>query len=83
MKEPYIALLCPYNIELQPGKEYLYCSCGLSSTQPLCDGSHEGTPFTPIKFIAKNQKLSSICGCRRNDPSAGPYCDGSHTDIDW
>ena len=83
MKKPYIAQFCPYNIELVPGKEYLYCACGLSKNQPFCDDSHEGTPFSPIPFVGKKQKLSSICGCRRNDKEAGPYCDGSHTDIDW
>lgn len=33
--------------------------------------------------MAKNQKFSSLCGCKRNDEYAGPYCDGSHNDIDW
>lgn len=83
MKKPYIAQRCPHNLQLEPGKEYLYCACGLSKTTPFCDGSHQGTPFKPIPFKAKAQKYSSICGCRRNDPEAGPYCDGNHNDIDW
>lgn len=45
MKRPYISQRCPYNVQLIPGKEYLYCVCGLTKTQPFCDGSHEGTPF--------------------------------------
>lgn len=83
MKNSYIAKRCPFNMELVPNKEYRYCACGLSSSQPFCDESHIGTPFEPIIFVAKNQKYSSICGCKRNDKAAGPYCDGSHTDLDW
>lgn len=52
-------------MKLVPGQAYLYCACGLSKDQPFCDNSHEGTPFQPIPFIAKNQVLSSICLCRR------------------
>ena len=55
----------------------------LSKNQPFCDGSHEGTKFTPIKFTAKNQKMSLICGCKRNNPQSGPYCDGNHSHVEW
>jgi CDGSH-type Zn-finger protein len=68
-------------MKLIPGKEYTYCACGLSNSQPFCDGSHEGTKFKPITFIAKNQTNSSICLCKHNDPEAGPYCDGNHADL--
>ena len=66
MKKPYIAQKCPHSCYLEPGKEYKYCTCGLSDKQPFCDDSHIGTPFEPITFIAKSQKFSSICGCKRN-----------------
>jgi CDGSH-type Zn-finger protein len=52
-------------MKLVAGQQYLYCGCGLSSDQPFCDGSHEGTPFSPILFTAKNHVISSICLCRR------------------
>ena len=68
MQKPYIAQKCPFNMQLQPGKQYLYCTCGLSNTQPFCDNSHEGTKFKPITFVGKPQKYTSICGCKRNDP---------------
>lgn len=69
-------------MKLVPGKEYEYCTCGLTEEQPFCDHkSCEGTKFKPLKFTAKNQTNSSICLCRNNDPEAGPYCDGNHTDL--
>ena len=27
-------------IEVEQGKSYFWCSCGKSSKQPFCDGSH-------------------------------------------
>jgi len=49
MYEPKIADLEPMQIDLE-AKEYYWCSCGLSSSQPFCDGSHAGTKFTPKAF---------------------------------
>ncbi|KAI9142703.1 iron-binding zinc finger CDGSH type-domain-containing protein [Paraphysoderma sedebokerense] len=39
----------PYKVDLEPGKDYWWCSCGRSRNQPFCDGSHKGTAFTPKK----------------------------------
>lgn len=48
----------PYNKrDLIAGKRYLWCSCGRSAKQPFCDGSHVGTHFTPVPFIAKDQVI--------------------------
>ncbi|KAK3892641.1 hypothetical protein Pcinc_003530 [Petrolisthes cinctipes] len=30
----------PFRLTLQPGKQYLWCACGHSKTQPFCDGTH-------------------------------------------
>eukprot|EP00742_Colponemidia_sp_Colp-10_P010539 GILJ01011580.1.p1 GENE.GILJ01011580.1~~GILJ01011580.1.p1 ORF type:complete len:124 (+),score=5.71 GILJ01011580.1:47-373(+) len=79
-----IATACPYRRHLEPGKTYLYCTCGLSAKQPFCDGSHTGTAFKPLKFsVEKNQSWHLLCGCKRNKPEAGPFCDGSHSNMDW
>ena len=43
-------------IEVEEGKSYFWCSCGKSSKQPLCDGSHKGTEFKPIAFKADVKK---------------------------
>ena len=68
-------------MKLEAGKQYLYCSCGLTNTQPFCDNSHLGTPFEPIPFKAKNQVNSLICLCRRAGPGSLPYCDGNHSHV--
>ncbi|HFD32343.1 MAG TPA: CDGSH iron-sulfur domain-containing protein [Gammaproteobacteria bacterium] len=65
----------PYTVELSPG-DYFWCSCGKSKSQPLCDGSHQGTDFEPVKFTLTETKNISLCGCKKTRNP--PYCDGSH-----
>ena len=52
MPEPTIAQKGPYPVEVEAGKSYSWCACGLSANQPFCDGSHRGSGFTPVKFEA-------------------------------
>ena len=49
MSEPVIAQKAPIPVEVEAGKDYWWCSCGYSSTQPFCDGSHKGKGFSPVK----------------------------------
>jgi len=44
---PVIAQRRPIAIEVEAGKTYFWCQCGLGSKQPFCDGSHKSTAFTP------------------------------------
>ena len=37
-------------IEVKEGKSYFWCSCGKSSKQPFCDGSHKGSEFNPVEY---------------------------------
>ena len=46
----------PIGLDVLEGKTYYWCSCGKSSKQPLCDGSHKGTDFRPISFKADQSK---------------------------
>ena len=39
--------LKPYSVDVEKGKKYAWCSCGLSLKQPYCDGSHSSTEFKP------------------------------------
>ncbi|MGB0140405.1 MAG: CDGSH iron-sulfur domain-containing protein [bacterium] len=67
-------------MELEQGKKYAWCSCGLSSKQPFCDGSHKQTTFSPKVFTATESKTFYLCGCKRTGES--PFCDGTHNSLD-
>jgi CDGSH-type Zn-finger protein len=77
MSEPTIAQKGPYPVQVEAGKSYFWCSCGLSANQPFCDGSHKTTDMTPVKFEATESKTVYLCGCKH---TANPVlCDGSHS----
>ncbi len=76
MEEPVIADNSPVKTSLEEGKEYHYCTCGRSKNQPFCDGSHKGTTFEPLAFIAKSTTQKWLCACKHT--KTPPYCDGSH-----
>ena len=63
-------------VEVEKNKSYFWCSCGLSSKQPFCDGSHKNTEFSPVKFIADETKKMFFCTCKQTNNE--PFCDGSH-----
>jgi CDGSH-type Zn-finger protein len=73
---PKIAQKAPYAVDLEAGKAYFWCSCGQSQNQPFCDGSHKGSPFTPVKVTVEENKTAYLCGCKHSAKS--PFCDGSH-----
>lgn len=77
---PRISGYKPQYLELERGKSYLWCSCGLSKSQPFCDQSHRGTGFKPIRYIAKEQGEEVLfCNCKYTND--GPFCDGSHNNL--
>ncbi|ARN74620.1 CDGSH iron-sulfur domain-containing protein [Oceanicoccus sagamiensis] len=76
MSKPTRAADSPFMVNLEEGKTYYWCSCGLSKTQPLCDGSHKDSSFTPVKYDALKNKKQIMCGCKQTKKP--PYCDGSH-----
>ena len=43
-------------VEVENGKSYYWCACGISSKQPFCDGSHNGTEFKPLTYKAEATK---------------------------
>jgi len=78
MDKPHIAQESPFVQKMEPGT-YWWCACGLSKTQPFCDGSHKGTPFAPVKVEIKEAKTVAWCGCKQS--KTGPFCDGSHSQL--
>lgn len=73
---PRIAQRKPYMLDLAPG-EYFWCACGRSTKQPFCDGSHQGTGHTPIRFtVTARSGTLWLCGCKH--AKTKPFCDGSH-----
>ena len=76
---PVIAQGSPYAVEVEAGKTYFWCQCGLSIKQPFCDGTHKSTPFTPIKYEAEESKKIFFCGCKQSVRK--PLCDGTHMSL--
>lgn len=79
MSEPKIAQKAPFKVDVEEGKKYFWCSCGLSSKQPFCDGSHAPTDFKPFLFTPDATKTVFFCGCKKT--AKNPLCDGSHNKI--
>lgn len=77
MDEPVVAQRAPYPVDVEAGKTYWWCACGKSSSQPFCDGSHQGSSFTPVKFEAGQSGKVYFCGCKHS--ANGATCDGSHS----
>ena len=46
----------PIGVDVIEGKSYYWCSCGKSSKQPFCDGSHDGSKFGPKTYKAEQSK---------------------------
>ena len=76
MNEPTIAQTSPIEVEVEQGKSFWWCACGLSAKQPFCDGSHTGSGFTPIQYTAEESGKKWFCACKRS--KNGPLCDGTH-----
>ncbi len=76
MTSPAVAQKGPYLVQVEAGKTYYWCSCGLSRKQPFCDGSHKVTDLTPLSYVATQTETLEMCGCKQSQDK--PFCDGSH-----
>lgn len=76
---PHVAQPSPYAVAVEAGKTYFWCSCGQSRNQPFCDGSHQGSGFTPVKWDATESKTVYFCGCKHSKNQ--PLCDGAHKSL--
>jgi CDGSH-type Zn-finger protein len=73
---PVVAARAPAKVTLEAGKDYWFCACGRSATQPFCNGAHKGTGFAPKKFTAEKSGDVWLCQCKHT--KTPPYCDGTH-----
>ena len=71
----------PYNSYLQAGKIYSWCSCGLSGTNPTCDGTCNGnvTRCRPVTFNVSESGYYKLCNCKNS--ANAPFCNGTHRDL--
>jgi len=78
-EQPVVAAKAPAKVALEEGKNYWFCTCGKSSGQPFCDGSHKGSSFAPQKFTADKTGDAWLCQCKQTANS--PFCDGTHKSL--
>jgi CDGSH-type Zn-finger protein len=79
MTQPVPAQKAPYPTEVEEGKNYFWCACGLSKNQPFCDGAHKGTGLAPVKYTAEKTGKVWFCGCKAS--AKAPMCDGAHSKL--
>jgi len=74
-----MSTISPIAVDVIAGKDYWWCACGKSKTQPFCDGSHKGSGFSPLKYTATETKQIWFCVCKQTGNR--PLCDGTHSKI--
>ena len=78
MDKPVVVDRKPMKVTLEAG-DYYWCSCGKSSNQPWCDGSHKGTSFKPVGMKVEEDSEAHMCLCKHTKNPG--YCDGSHAKL--
>ena len=83
---PKIAQKSSYKVEVEAGKKYSWCSCGLSSNQTFFDGAHKSyknpdgsSVMKSVSYVAEENKTVYFCGCKHSKNSM--FCDGSHSQL--
>jgi len=79
MTDPVIYQKKAMPVEVEAGKTYYWCACGLSKNQPFCDGAHQGTQIAPLPYTAEADGKAFFCGCKHS--KTGALCDGTHKDL--
>ncbi|HJN22660.1 MAG TPA: CDGSH iron-sulfur domain-containing protein [Rhodospirillales bacterium] len=79
MNGPVMARKGPYDVEVEAGEEYYWCTCGRSKKQPWCDGVHKEVGMKPLVYTAEKSTALSFCGCKAI--KTPPFCDGTHSSL--
>ena len=79
MEQPKVAGKAPQMEQLEAGKKYAWCACGISENQPWCNGAHKGGSFSPTVFKVEEPKKGAMCMCKQTKNP--PFCDGSHMSL--
>jgi CDGSH iron-sulfur domain-containing protein 3 len=80
MSKPHIAAKEPIAVQVEKGKEYWWCACGLSKSQPFCDGSHKAEGrFSPVAWTAPKSGERWFCQCKQTGNA--PFCDSAHKNL--
>ena len=61
----------PVSFKVKKGERYSFCTCGLSSKMPLCDGAHkeQAPDYKSLKFEADEDQEIWLCnGLKKEDP---------------
>ena len=60
---------------------YTWCSCGLSLTNPHCDGycNNDLTRNRPVTFNVSESGYYKLCNCKFS--ANAPFCNGTHRDV--
>ncbi|KAF4519671.1 hypothetical protein B566_EDAN016770 [Ephemera danica] len=70
----------PFRMPCVPGKKYVWCACGQSKSQPMCDGTHKNIylkiKMRPVVFQVDKEKDYWLCNCKQT--ANRPFCDGTH-----
>lgn len=77
MDEKEAMLDMPAVVEVEKGHKYLWCSCGKSKTQPLCDRGDCGDKA--LCYEADLSEVLYFCTCKLTKNP--PFCDGSHAQV--
>ena len=70
----------PIVCDVEKGKDYWWCACGMSKRQPFCDGSHKDLEFSPVKYTAARNERVWFCVCKKTRHP--PLCDGTHNKLE-
>jgi CDGSH-type Zn-finger protein len=82
MEKGHIAGYSPIKVSVEEGKKYAWCTCGLSTNQPFCDGKHKADgKFTPTMYVAEETKDVHFCTCKQTTRENG-LCDGTHKSLE-